>query len=505
MLGCTDSSLRTKKQLSLETFSHLKAEEYVVDAHTFRECLKYYCNHDEGSSFAVKQLRRYYANGGQPVWVDKWGADDKADTLLSVLERQLPEVGFGESYFRIADIKADMQRLQTLNFDKANPVSHVLARLEYHLSRAYLTFVTGQHYGFINPNYTLNRWEARDKDSTGQITAYRHLYDVDIEHPSDSFFTAALAHVDASKINDFMMQGEPTDSLYLCLRQMLRSASNNQRTRILVNMERCRWRSKIQPKHNQKYVVVNVAAYHLWAVSPDTVFDMRAACGAMKTKTPLLSSRIAYMQVNPEWVMPMSIIHDEVARHGGDTGYFARHRYYIADRKTGQRLPPASVTPAMLRSGSYRVVQEGGTGNSLGRIIFRFPNNFSVFLHDTSSPGVFQRDNRGVSHGCVRVQRPFDLAVFLMDSLPDPQMLDKLRISMGLKPETDWGIDLLDSLAPTEATPKLVRTINVSSRVPIIITYYTMFLTPDGTLQTYNDVYGYDKAIGEALQPFLAR
>ena len=142
---------------------------------------------------------------------------------------------------------------------------------------------------------------------------------------------------------------------------------------------------------------------------------MRAACGALKTKTPLLSSRINLMQVNPEWVMPMSIVSGDVARHGGDSAYFARHRYYITDRKTGKRLSPKSVTAGMLNSGNYRVAQEGGAGNSLGRIIFRFPNNFSVFLHDTSSPGVFKRDNRGVSHGCVRVQRPFDLAVFMME------------------------------------------------------------------------------------------
>ena len=111
------------------------------------------------------------------------------------------------------------------------------------------------------------------------------------------------------------------------------------------------------------------------------------------------------------------------------------------------------------------------------------------------------RDNRGVSHGCVRVQRPFDLAVFMMENEPDEWLLDKLRISMGMKPETEQGIEMMDELDPAEPTPRLIHSLPVSPRVPLYITYYTIFLTPDGSMQYYPDVYGYDKAVGEALKP----
>lgn len=503
MLGCTDSSLRNKKDLSLDTFKEMKVDEYALSSQSFRENLEHFCVNEKGHTFAATRLRHYYSHGGPLVWVDKWGADSRADSLVAVLERLVPEIGFSEKLFRLADIKADLHRLQVLQFDDSNSISLVLARLEYNLSRAYLTYVTGQRFGFVNPNNVLNRYDARDKDSTGRVIAYRHLYDVNIECPTDSFLKVALGHVTVDSLGTFLRRVEPSVPLYSRLRQMLKEKTDSQRQRILVNMERCRWRDRIQPQSGQKYIVVNVPAYHLWAVSPDTIVDMRAACGALKTKTPLLSSRITHMQVNPEWVIPMSIIRDDVARHGGDFGYFARHRYYISERKTGKRLSPDEVTPAMLRSGNYRVSQEGGAGNSLGRIIFRFPNNFSVFLHDTSSPGVFQRDNRGVSHGCVRVQRPFDLAVFLMEENPDSQLLDKLRISMGMSPETDWGRDQLDLLDPAEKTPKLVRSITVSPRVPIIITYYTIFQAPDGSIHNFPDVYGYDRAISEALKPYV--
>ena len=228
---------------------------------------------------------------------------------------------------------------------------------------------------------------------------------------------------------------------------------------------------------------------------------MRAACGAQKTKTPLLTSQITHMEVNPQWLIPFSIIKNDIARHAGDSSYFARHRYFIADRKSGQRLNARSVSRSQLLSGNYRVGQEGGEGNALGRIIFRFPNNFSVFLHDTSSPGVFQRDDRGVSHGCVRVQRPFDLACFLFSELPDEWTLDKLRITMGMEPQSEKGIKYMADLEP-DKKPQLIRWQSVSPRVPLYITYYTLFPVPGGQLKTYPDVYGYDKVLAEALATF---
>lgn len=503
ILDCADSLSLNQHHISLDTFSDMKVDAYSLNVQSFQEALEDYCKKGNGNKLVNSFMNRHYENGGTPVWVDHWGVDDRADSLLAILESELAEIGFRTSAFHIAEIKADMDKIRTLTFDQHDNVSQVMARLEYNLNKAYLTYAVGQRYGFVNPSSVLNRYDARDKDSTGRVIAYRHLYDVDIESPTDSFFHVAMACATTNGIGAFLRQMEPKTELYGRLRQMLRSANKSECQKILVNMERSRWRDKKHVQEQQKYVVVNVPAFHLWAVGPDSVVDMRAACGALKTKTPLLSSEISYMQVNPEWVIPMSIIRDDVARNGGDPYYFSRHRYYISDRKTGKRVSPAAVSAAMLRSGNYRVTQEGGAGNALGRIIFRFPNNFSVFLHDTSSPGVFQRDNRGVSHGCVRVQRPFDLAVFLMEKDPDEWLLDKLRISMGMKPETEQGREYLDQMDPSVKTPQLVKTINVSPRVPILITYYTIFQTPDGSLQHYSDVYGYDDAISESLKPYI--
>lgn len=503
LTGCQESSTYSKHELTIDAFSSLKVGDYVLDSHQIKKNLERLCSNNHEDSWAVRRTAAYYNTGGSLLWVGYNGVDERADTLVEYLRQNLPRIGFSQSTFHVDEIAADIERLRTLSFDDANPLNLVAARLDFNLTSAYLRYVVGQRFGFVNPHFVLNRLDARDRDTAGVVLTYRQLFDVAMQHPDDSYVQRALRRITFDSLGIYLRQVEPVSPLYSKLKALLPQSAGGNRLRVLVNMERCRWREHQNSEPGQKYVVVNVPAYHLWAVGPDSIVDMRVACGALKTKTPLLSSRITHMEVNPEWVIPMTIVRDEVSRHAGDSAYFARHSYYIADRKTGNRLPVRRVSRAMLCSGNYRVAQQGGAGNALGRIIFRFPNNFSVFLHDTSSPGAFGRDNRGVSHGCVRVQRPFDLAVFLMDDSSDEWLLDRLRISMGMKPETDRGRDFLDNLDPAAPTPTLVHNIPVTPRVPIFITYYTIFLSPDGTLQYYPDVYGYDDTIGAVLNTYI--
>ena len=154
----------------------------------------------------------------------------------------------------------------------------------------------------------------------------------------------------------------------------------------------------------------------------------------------------------------------------------------------------------MLQSGKYSVVQEGGAGNSLGRIIFRFDNNFSVYLHDTSTPAFFAREDRSVSHGCVRVEKPFDLAVFLLDK-DDTTTRDKIKYSMEAnlspsKKQTGENRPKLDR-------SKLINSVKIEPPIPLFITYYTLFPSPSGLLVEYSDVYGYDGELYKHLKPFI--
>lgn len=509
LFGCNDVHLKTADSIAIEDFSSWRTQKYTLDEQLLRQTLKKMSDLDTDRTTADQRTKAWYgiesSHTALPlIWLSRLGVDERADTLLAELHRQVPDIGFTERSFRLPQIEEDLQRMRKLDFDDSdNSICRVAGRLEYNLTKAYLRYVFGQHFGFTNPLRTLNRLDARETDSLGRPKGYRNLFDVNMELPGPKYESVVLRKVQHDSLSRYLAEVLPTDKVYNLMKQQLPTATGAQRQRLLVNMDRRRWREHNPVCSADKYIVVNVAAYHLWAVSPDSIVEMRAACGAQKTKTPLLTSQITHMELNPQWLIPYSIIKNDIVRHAGDSSYFARHRYFVADRKTGQHVSIRNVSRSMLMSGNYRVGQQGGAGNALGRIIFRFPNNFSVFLHDTSSPGVFQRDDRGVSHGCVRVQQPFSLACFLFDEKPDDWTLDKMRITMGMKPETSQGQEYIAKLGP-EQKAELIRFLTVKPRVPIYITYYTLFPVP-GTdlLATYPDVYGYDKVLYESMTTYL--
>jgi murein L,D-transpeptidase YcbB/YkuD len=157
-----------------------------------------------------------------------------------------------------------------------------------------------------------------------------------------------------------------------------------------------------------------------------------------------------------------------------------------------------------MRSGKYRIGQTGGAHNSLGRIIFRFPNQFDIYLHDTNNRGAFSREKRSLSHGCIRVQKPFELACFLLPEASEWE-LDKLRISMDLAPVSERGITWLEEHSDESKPHRLVSYSKVSPSVPVYIVYYTVYPNPaTGTLETFPDVYGYDALIAREIKPWVA-
>lgn len=472
---------------------------YALNPANIKKELLSLCNSKKGLLIPDRQTISYYANGGDFLWTDRYGINPSSDTLLAHI-KTVEAMGFAIEAFHCESIENDMKRVRTLDFDDdENTGDKVLARLEYHLTNAYLRYSTGQRFGFTNPSYLFNRLDTLDNPSKTFI-GYRRLFDIKTERPDDAFFAGALRQINNDSIGHFLRQIQPHDSMYYRLQKELqKDLSADYHKKVLCNMERCRWREVGKPQTNGKHIVVNIPAYHLYAHNGDSVLDMRIACGARKSKTPLLTSHIERMEVNPIWSIPQSIIRKEVSAHAGDTSYFARHRYYIVKRESGEQTATSNVTAAMLQSGEYGVRQEGGAGNSLGRIIFRFANNFSVFLHDTSSPGVFSHTSRSVSHGCVRVQKPFDLAVFLLSN-HDEWLLDRLRISMDIPPVTDRGKKYIKN---EENNRKLVKVLQVNPHVPLFITYHTIFPNEHGRLTAYPDVYGYDEVIYQSIKPFL--
>ena len=261
-----------------------------------------------------------------------------------------------------------------------------------------------------------------------------------------------------------------------------------------VNLERARWQYK--PEKGTKYVIANIAAFMLQAFNEETdsILEMRICCGSVRNKTPLLYSKIYYMELNPYWNVPQNIIRKEIIpSYRRDTTYFTRNRMKVYD-KNGNRVNPHDIKWAKYTAGvPFTVKQDNKEGNSLGRIIFRFPNPYAVYLHDTPSRWAFNRSNRAVSHGCVRLERALDFAFFLLEK-PDELLEDRIRIAMDIAPKSDEGKKLNRSEAYRE-----LKHYSLKEAIPLFLDYQTMYLAADGKLSYCEDIYKYDDPLLEAL------
>lgn len=504
--SCQKKSVNPNANLSLQDFSELRNTSYEISYRNIRRQIMRMVAADSDSTISDYYARTYYIKHHNLIWIDRKGIDHRADTLLKRLQ-EVREAGLNPAQFRISQIKHDLKLLRDLNVAQTGSkgISSTMARLEYNLTKAFFRFSAGQRFGYVNPNQVLNRLDVKENTPD----AFYTLYDLGSPYAKRSFYRQAVAAVHSYKLTEFLADGEPRNPYYRRLVNLLNSdsASYYGRQLILVNMERCRWRMKDYPTNHSKYILVNIPSMHLRAVDGDKELTMRIGCGALKTKTPLLASNIFRIDINPQWIIPRSIVKKSIIPRLGNSSYFASKHYFIRDRSTGRNVPLAEASAAALLDGSQLAIQEGGEGNALGRIIFRFDNNFSIYLHDTSSREVFERADRDVSHGCIRVEKPFQLAVFLIGE-DDKGMTDRVwySINADVSPLGKKYNELTEqqrAVADTLKRKKLIGKVNVKPNVPLFIWYYTLFPTTDGRLQAYPDLYGYDTVIYNQLRNYL--
>lgn len=473
----------------------MRKSAFYVDAQSVKKQLRQLAKADSGTMVADRQTRSHYLNDRPLLWIDRLGIDQRADSLMAYLEK-VEEGGVSSEVFRRKQLSIDLNRAHNMEMgDSVADINRVFARLEYNLTKAFLRYCSGQHFGFLNAEYVMNHCDVKDSDSL-HVTYYR-LFDIKVKHPDENFFKEAVRKIQHDSVARFLKEIQPKNKLYtqLCKRLKEEGLSEAQRLTTICNIERSRWNLVDAPEQHKKYVVVNVPSYRLYAVCPDSSFSMRVGCGTKKSKTPLLTSRIQRMDINPQWFVPQSIAKGIVYSHG----YLKRNNMYIYDKKEG-KLDYTRGSYSRIMEGKQYIVQRGGPGNSLGRIIFRFPNNHAVYLHDTSTPWFFQRSFRAVSHGCIRVQEPYRLAQFLLKD-PSDELLEKIRYSMGADLSADQDGDGEESLMVDKSM--LIHQVKVEPEIPLFITYYTVYPNQDGVLTEYQDVYGYDRALKKHLKSYI--
>ncbi|WP_053096262.1 L,D-transpeptidase family protein [Frateuria defendens] len=233
-----------------------------------------------------------------------------------------------------------------------------------------------------------------------------------------------------------------------------------------VNLERARW---LLHEIRGDFVVVDIAGYKVaYYKEGKPVWTSRVQVGKPYRSTPVFKSQITYLTLNPTWTVPPTILRKDILpKVRRDRGYLAANRIRVLDSQ-GRVLAPASVNWNNPRGVVLR--QDAGPGNSLGRVVIRFPNEYAVYLHDTPHTELFDRDQRTTSSGCIRVERPRELAELLLD---DPAKWNRAAI--------DAAIDTLKTQTVTLRTP-----------VTLLLAYWTVDLREDNRVSFRQDIYDRD-------------
>jgi len=287
-------------------------------------------------------------------------------------------------------------------------------------------------------------------------------FDKDLEQGVKSFQTRHALSVDG-------IVGEQT---YLALNVTVETRIDQ----IRLSLERLRW---VQQELGPEFVAVNIAGFRVVLVRDrNIVWDARVVVGKPYRQTPIFRGDIQYMELNPTWTVPPTILRNDILPAvKRDPNYLAEKNISVIDRD-GRAIDAATVDWQAYSTGvPYTLRQEPGPNNALGRIKFIFPNKHFVFLHDTPSRGLFDRAERTFSSGCIRVDQPFELAELLVADQPQ------------------WDRAALDQVTDSRKT----RRILLKDPMPVLILYLTASIDPSGRILFYKDVYDRDALLLEAL------
>jgi murein L,D-transpeptidase YcbB/YkuD len=247
--------------------------------------------------------------------------------------------------------------------------------------------------------------------------------------------------------------------------------------RIRINLDRLRW---INDTTSDDFIVVNIAGFELYYLrNLETVWETPVMVGKIQTRTPIFHERLSYLEFNPTWNAPRSLVRGLVPKFKADPAFATEKGYRFYDA-AGQEVSAASIDwPAQSpRSFPYRVVQMPGPANAMGQVKFMFPNQHAIYLHDTPSRELFSRSQRAFSAGCIRVKNPLELARVLLD---DPD---------------NWSARQIQALVDSGRPREVVR---MQRDVDVLLMYWTVSPSADGRLQFHSDIYQLDPPALAAL------
>ncbi len=244
-----------------------------------------------------------------------------------------------------------------------------------------------------------------------------------------------------------------------------------------INMERARWIIHHLPKD---FMVVNIAGYNVRRITNDSVvFYSRVIVGRHFHETPIFKGKLSYIELNPTWTLPYSIATKEtLPKLQKNPNYLAEKNMIIMDRN-GKELDPSTIDFNSLSRNNfpYTFRQKAGPHNALGQVKFIFPNSYSVYLHDTPARSLFSHEERAFSHGCIRLDKKWELFMNLMD---DHEV---------------WNMKKINEILASGKTTR----VNLKNPIEIILLYWTAGADKQDVLYFNKDIYDRDPDVLKEL------
>lgn len=246
---------------------------------------------------------------------------------------------------------------------------------------------------------------------------------------------------------------------------------------IELNLERWRW---LPDDFGARHILVNIPSYKMQVFEDGkVVLESKAVVGREERQTPTFAANMEYLVMSPKWYVPRSIaVKDKLPQLRRNPYALQRQRIRIYN-SAGKEINPGSVNWSAVSASNfnYRLRQDAGPRNALGGIKFMFPNRHSVYLHDTPSRELFNRNQRTYSSGCIRISKPVELAEYL------------------LKHDPKWSKDTIK----TASTSGKQRVVHLPEEVPVYLLYWTAWVDENGLLNFRDDIYKRDAPLVRAL------
>jgi murein L,D-transpeptidase YcbB/YkuD len=458
---------------------------------------------DKFAAFFKKELKReklslsnpqlitdhYAQNDYEPDFVLYHLWDGSISAMLDKY-RKANEHGIDPKLFEADQIHALMVKFYSKNAIKTPEEAYkYISKLEILTANSLINYSSALQYGIISPRKIYSRYfiktQRPDSTSVSRIFSVENMpaYLDSIQPKDPNYLALQKAYLEGYKAPKLSIE--------------------ETRRILLVNMERLRWKNK---PTEIEYVYVNIPDFHLDVIdSGKSVLGMKVCVGEGRNKnylnslenyndtcktdnpfpheTPLLSSVIHSVQVNPIWNIPKSIANKEIIVEAAKDPYYLSNKNINVYRNDRLVRDPETIdwTKVTKESSEYEFKQQPGEDNSLGKIKFLFENKSNVYLHDTPAKDAFRYSMRAVSHGCVRLEKPLDLAHTLFRDTVKYNLIAK-----DMQEEDPTSEDI--ALRP---------------RIPVYITYVTCWQGKEGKLEFRKDVYGLDIVLYDHLKKYL--